>query len=68
MTRFGIDKVFYHCPRLEKGVLISLNYRMYKGEKIITSLDCENQLGCKTIKKHGWEKCPAYKIYIEDHH
>ena len=68
MTRFGIDKVFYYCPRLNKGVFISLYYGVYRDEKIYSSIDCENKTECKTEERRNWKSCRAYKSYVGERH
>ena len=69
MTRFGIDKVIYHCPRINKDVLIELYYGIYRGEKVYISIECEYKNSCDPEGKNNWQLCPAYKKYITgDYH
>ena len=68
MPGFGIDKVIFFCPRLDKGIIISLFYGIYGGEKIYTTIDCEHKNLCDIEERRNWQSCPAYKIYIGEHH
>jgi len=72
MPAFGIDKVIYHCPRLDKDVVISLYYGVYEGNKVYHEIDCQERVICETEKKYDWLKCPGHEKYkkyiIGDYH
>ena len=68
MNRFGIDRIAYKCPRLDKGVIIGLYYGIYQSEKIYTSIDCESKNECDVEERRNWQSCPAYKKYIGEYH
>jgi hypothetical protein len=68
MTRFGIEHFLYHCPEVTHKVVLHLYYGTHRGKKIYSSLDCESKEECVSPLDergfHDWEKCPAYKVYI----
>ena len=60
MKRFGIDKIVYKCPCLNKGVIIGIYYGTNKVAKIYTSIDCESKNKCDVEKRCNWQSCPSY--------
>jgi len=74
MTRFGIEIALYYCPRINRGVILSLHYDISTKEKIYQYLKCESKSDCVThpsmsaVAEDNWDLCPAYKVYIKRRH
>lgn len=61
MSKSGVDWLLYYCPKLNRKVLLSLDYFTLMSDKIYTSLECESKSNCDDT----FDKCTAHKIYIE---
>ena len=69
MPNYGVDRILYFCPKLNRRVLLSLDYSTLLNDKIYTSIECESKSKCDEISEtHMYRNnnvCTAYKLYIE---
>jgi hypothetical protein len=69
MSSHGIKRVLYYCPKINRSVLLSLDYSTLTSNKIYTTLECESKSKCIDISDNhmydNFDKCTAHTIYIE---